>query len=310
MKAFVGVTDSEWYGFLSSGSATEANFWQPKGARTFRAVPPGSPFFFKTHYPHNRIVGGGLFSGWSALRVSEAWEFFGQQNGFANLEAMRTRILRYRGPGDGVDPTIGCILLRDMRFFEQDVAPPAPRDWKANLVQGRSYEIPGTGSFLAPLVEWLLGAPFVPDREAVEVLAGGYRDDLLLRRERVGQMAFKALVQEAYSRRCAVTGDRIVPVLEAAHIRPVSLNGENRVDNGLLLRSDLHTLFDRGYLSVHPSKRTLLVSPRLRAEWGNGDEFYQRAASGRPIATPSRRVGRPNSAFLSWHAEEIFLSTA
>ena len=124
---------------------------------------------------------------------------------------------------------------------------------------------------------------------------------------RVGQHAFKALVQEAYGRRCAVTGDKIVPVLQAAHIRPVTDDGENRVDNGLLLRSDVHTLFDRGYLSVHPQKRTLLVSPRLRSDWGNGEEFYRRAASGEAITVPSRVADRPNHDFLQWHADAIYL---
>ena len=75
---------------------------------------------------------------------------------------------------------------------------------------------------------------------------------------RVGQKAFKALVQEAYGRQCAVTGDKIVPVLQAAHIRPITAEGENRVDNGLLLRSDVHTLFDLGYLAIHPERRMFL----------------------------------------------------
>jgi hypothetical protein len=100
---------------------------------------------------------------------------------------------------------------------------------------------------------------------------------------RVGQAAFKALVQEAYGRRCAITGDKIVPVLQAAHIRPVTDHGENRVDNGLLLRSDVHTLFDRGYLGVHPDRKTLLVSPRLRSDWATANS----STSARPPATPS-----------------------
>ena len=53
---------------------TEVNFWQPSGAREFRVLAPGEPFFFKTHYPHNRLVGGGFFSDSARLRVSEAWE--------------------------------------------------------------------------------------------------------------------------------------------------------------------------------------------------------------------------------------------
>ena len=103
--------------------------------------------------------------------------------------------------------------------------------------------------------------------------------------QRLGQQSFKAVVLDAYHRRCAITGANIRPVLQAAHIRPLAAGGEHRLDNGLLLRSDVHILFDRGYLGVDPQHR-LLVSPRLRAEFGNGEEFY--AQAGQPIAVPER----------------------
>jgi len=106
-----------------------------------------------------------------------------------------------------------------------------------------------------------------------------------------------------------VTGAKIIPTLQAAHIRPVTSNGENRVDNGLLLRSDVHILFDRGYLGVHPSSRTLMVSPRLRLDYGNGEEFYARASAHEPVAVPSRRVDQPNVEFLEWHTDTVFLAS-
>ena len=74
--------------------------------RTGRTLPdtalaPGEPFFFKTHNPHNRLVGGGFFSDSARLRVSEAWEFFSEANGVASVEEMRARIGRYRrDPGE------------------------------------------------------------------------------------------------------------------------------------------------------------------------------------------------------------------
>ena len=107
----------------------------------------------------------------------------------------------------------------------------------------------------------------------------------------------------AYDRRCAITGSKIRPVLQAAHIRPVTDGGEHRLDNGLLLRSDVHTLFDHGYLGVDPRYR-LHVSPRLREEFGNGEQFYERARH--PIALPPRRADRPSSEFLEWHLDTIF----
>jgi putative restriction endonuclease len=93
--------------------------------------------------------------------------------------------------------------------------------------------------------------------------------------------------------------------LQAAHILPVNKGGEHRLDNGLLLRSDVHTMFDRGYLGVDPEFK-LRVSPRVRAEFGNGDEFYEREGS--VIALPEHARDRPNSEFLTWHMDEIFLS--
>jgi putative restriction endonuclease len=66
-------------------------------------------------------------------------------------------------------------------------------------------------------------------------------------------------------RRCAITGEKALPVLQAAHIRPVTKEGFHRVDNGLLLHSDLHALFDQGYLTVTPDHR-VRVSRRLKAD--------------------------------------------
>ncbi len=87
-------------------------------------------------------------------------------------------------------------------------------------------------------------------------------------------------------------------------IRPVARDGLNRVDNGLLLRSDVHTLFDLGYLGI--SRRfELLVSPRLRQEWGNSKEFYDRAGS--RIAVPRLRANHPDHEAIEWHLDTVFL---
>lgn len=216
------------------------NFWQPSGGCRFAAIPQGAPSLFKTHYSHgNRIVGGGFLSGWASLPMSRAWEFFGPDNGCANLAQMRTRIHHYRRAGDDgrTDPEIGLpgtspghLLLTHADSFNA-----TDESFNATDEDQAPATAPGE----------VFGAP-------------------RLAPVRVGQAAFKALVQEAYGRRCAVTGDKIVPVLQAAHIRTVTDHGGNRVDNGLLLRSDIHTLFDRGYPGVRPDRKTLLVSPRLR----------------------------------------------
>ena len=93
-------------------------------------------------------------------------------------------------------------------------------------------------------------------------------------------------------------------MLEAAHIKPFALNGPNAVRNGILLRSDLHKLFDLGYVTVTPALR-LEVSPRLKVEWENGREYY--AYHGKELRCKPADVGNiPSREFLQWHNENTF----
>jgi len=312
VKAYVGVTDGEWYRFLSSRpELSEINFWRPSGKQSFRVLQPGEPFFFKSHYPGNSVVGGGFYSGFAKLRISEAWELFGEGNGVESLAAMRERIKIYRrepiSPHE--DPVIGCILIRDPRFFPEGQLAAPPPDFASNIVQGKGYDLSASpptspvASYFEGLLARLLDRRVEIDFSEPWHRSGPVYGDPRLVPQRLGQQAFKAVVQHAYGHRCAITGSKIRPALQAAHIRPLSQGGDHRIDNGLLLRSDVHTLFDRGYLSVDPDYR-LLVSPRLREEFGNGDWFYER--SGRHISVPERRADRPSRKFLEWHNENVF----
>ena len=179
-------------------------------------------------------------------------------------------------------------------------------DFASNIVQGRTYDltVDSYELYFAPLMAKLL-CHDLPKVDYVWSRAGNIFGDPRLAPNRLGQRAFQGVVLQAYGGRCAVTGDRIRPVLQAAHFRPVTQGGEHRLDNGMLLRSDVHTLFDTGYLGVDPHHR-LLVSPRLRDEFGNGEEFYARAVTRQPIVVPTRRVDRPNREFLEWHLDEVF----
>jgi hypothetical protein len=80
---------------------------------------------------------------------------------------------------------------------------------------------------------------------------------------RQGQADFRAALLEAYRGRCAITGFDATPALEGAHLRPYRGPESNAVTNGLLLRADIHTLFDLGLLAVDPAARTIVVSKLL-----------------------------------------------
>jgi putative restriction endonuclease len=308
VRTYVGVTDNAWYRFLAARpQLTEVNFWQPSGSREFHVLAPGEPFFFKTHHPDSRVVGGGFFSDSARLTVSEAWELFGEANGFGSMEEMRERIFKYRHAqvNIGDDPVIGCLFVRDVCFFPSDAVAAPPRGFSRNIVQGKSYDLadPSVARYFGDLLQMVLGASVELDFAEPWHRPGPVFGDPRLAPYRLGQRSFQAVVLGAYHRRCAISGTRIAPVLQAAHIRPVTAGGEHRLDNGMLLRSDVHTLFDRGYISVDPKYR-LLVSPRLRQDFGNGDQFYARA--GEVIDLPERRGNRPNPEFLEWHLSEVF----
>jgi len=310
MRGYVGVTDDEWYEFLRVRpkiSEAEVNFWRPGGGREFRVLTVGEPFFFKTHSPHNRIVGGGFYSGFAALRVSEAWQFFGLANGADSLERMRARIAHYRRTpiASGDDPEIGCVFVRNVTFFPVNATYEPPPGFASSIVQGKSYDMaePQVSGYFADLMQLVLGREIEIDLRQPWHDTGPVFGDPRLAPYRLAQQAFKAVVLNTYHGHCAITGTKIRPVLQAAHIRPVTAGGENRIDNGLLLRSDVHTMFDRGYLAVDPAYR-LRVSPRLRDEFGNGEQFY--AQAGQLIALPDRKTDRPQRDFLEWHLDEVF----
>jgi putative restriction endonuclease len=310
MKMYVGVTDRKWFQFLAQRAPDEVNFWRPGGNTAFRALEPNAPFLFKLHRPQSYIVGGGFFVSYSALPLSLAWSSFGEKNGVQDLVSFSEHIYRYRGRGvpREPDPTIGCIILTAPFFFAEQDWIPEPSDWSPNLVQGRTYDTSEPiGANLWQQVEDRLSRMMSPStgaRKGIAEVPARYGAPYLAT-PRLGQGAFRVLVTDAYTRRCAITGERTLPVLQASHIKPFAKDGPNLVNNGLLLRSDLHILFDRGYMTVNPELR-VEVSPRIREEFSNGREYY--ALHGKPlVATPSNILDRPSDEFLDWHNQNVFV---
>lgn len=303
MKIWVGVTDGVWFEYLRARGPDEVNFWQPSGGRQFKALEPGEPFLFKLHSPKNFIVGGGFFVRHTTLPCSLAWASFGDKNGVADIGRFHTRIAKYRH-SDRIepDPVIGCSILTEPFFWPEDMWIPIPANWAPNIVQGKGYST--TEPLGATLWQDVLSRlTRTPQERDIRYEQPRYGEEYLAR-ARLGQGAFRVLVTEAYQKRCAITGERTLPVLEAAHIQPFAAEGPNRVSNGLLLRSDLHILFDHGYLTVMPDHR-VLVSARIKEEFENGRDYY--AHQGKPLLIlPTNAIDRPSSEFLRWHNEKVY----
>jgi putative restriction endonuclease len=301
MNSFVGVTDREWFDLLSSqGNLDEVNFWQPTGNNLFRALKPGELFLFKLHYPDNFIVGGGFFAHSTILPVSMAWETFGIGNGAINIAEMRERIAKYRRQTADrtADYAIGCILLEQPFFLNRNAWIPTPIDWASNIVRGRGYDL----SIEPGLTLWRQLQTSLSNSPVIREEPARYGEPVLTY-PRLGQGSFRVLVTDVYERRCAITNERTLPALDAAHIKPYSYDGLHTINNGILLRRDLHALFDKGYITITPNM-TVEVSKKIKEEFENGRDYYRH--HGNLIRLPVNITNRPAVDFLSWHNQNVY----
>lgn len=279
----------------------------PGGNRGFRSLEPGEPFLFKTKHPTYQLIGGGVFDDFFQLSIREAWDVWGIGNGVETFEDLVNRVNRYRTknrlPPDS-NPNIGCIVLRNLYFANPGEELPQPPYWSPQIVTGKTYTF---------------GSDDDPDNDyvqrAFETLIYHQRLDLQwepsdgprftfeLTKRRRGQGSFRVAVEHAYQSRCAMTGTTIRPLLEAAHIQPYSQGGEHDVPNGILLRTDLHRLFDAGLMSIDP-EFTIRVSSNLRKEYGDVGEYE--SLDGSKIRLPQVVDYYPQKQALEYHFTNIF----
>lgn len=310
MRLFVGITDGDWFSLLrqraGSGILEEVNFWSPS-SQPLRELLPGEMVLFKLHAPDSFIVGGGFYTRFSRLPIHLAWEAFHYGNGVSSLGELLAKVQRYRRGPTTVSDEIGCTLLSEPFFFGEDDWIPVPDSFAPNIVRGKTYDTgePEGWALWGALQDRIARAIVPQQGSALYSLREAPRFGIpVITRPRLGQGGFRVLVTEAYERRCSMTGEKTLPALEAAHIRPYSDGGEHDLRNGLLLRSDLHRLFDQGYISVDPSDRRILVSQRIREEFENGKDYYR--LNGEPLRIPVLDEAVPAAEYLSYHAEHIF----
>ncbi|AFC84751.1 HNH endonuclease [Frateuria aurantia] len=114
---------------------------------------------------------------------------------------------------------------------------------------------------------------------------------------RRGQPTFRKDLLTAYAGRCAISGCDVTEVLEAAHIHPYRGEDTNVVANGLLLRADIHTLFDLYLLSIDPSTLRVRVSPQLQAT------SYAELED-KPLVAPAEGAAALSRSAIEWHRKQ------
>lgn len=314
MRGYWYPTDPEWFRFLrDEPGISEVNFWRPR-ARRFLAIPEGAPLIFKLR--GKDVVGGfGIFKQYVELSILGAWDSFKRANGASDRDGLRRMIAERRH--EPVERTpwsskIGCIMLWSPVFFEDARLIRRAADWRVQGAQGGATFSLAEGEGRRVWEECQIWASVRPmPRLATEsILADAVpsRGPAYPRESRPGQRIFRASLIAAYGGACAITNEHSLPVLDAAHIRPHADDGPDHVSNGLLIRTDLHRLFEDGYVTVTPEHH-FEVSRALRAEFENGRVYYslRDELHGKQIRLPARRQDWPSSAALEWHSRERFL---
>lgn len=306
VRLWVANTDHDWFDFLSSqDDLDEVNFWQPSGSAGFAALQSGELFLFRLKSPRNAIGGYGVFSRASNLPISLAWEAFGVKNGARSLAEMRARVGRYRQEAATArdDYTVGCRIVVQPVFFPERLWIPQPRSWAGSIVVGKTYRTddPEGLELWQTVLEVGRAATARPQSGFAEEHVRFGEPTLIT--PRLGQGAFRISVTDAYHRKCAVSGGKVLPALDAAHIKPYGLGGTHEVSNGILLRRDIHSVFDAGYVTIDKDYR-FVVSERVKTDFDNGHEY--RRMHGAKLTLPASLQSCPDAVALAWHNENIF----
>ena len=319
-EIYIGNTDNKWFDFLRTRQPwAEVNFWKPTPA-TFKAIDEGGLFAFRLKSPRAFIGGYGILASAINVPIQFAWDGLGIGNGCATVDELVSSIKKYRG---GIDITaqslFGCRVLIEPVFFDEADWFPVPDDWSDNIVSGKTYSTNSNAGEL--LYQRILErtdkkALFQRDKQGLF----GFGDDgqkplspLLPTKDkygrdqffkpRLGQQSFRIKVASAYQFTCGISDTKVLPALDAAHVRPYADGGIHALDNGIMLRKDIHSVFDAGYATFDEDFR-FVVSDRVRTDFNNGNEY--RKLHGSRLKLPSQEWARPAKVNIEWHRNERF----
>lgn len=249
----------------------------------------------------------------SRLEAAAGWHFDvnDRPGGYPEYKRIPSRNIYYR-PGSGEDQSWPAI--RDLHYSYLDritaryleLSLPSQKKHQSELVDylrtflKRSLPDPGWFSTCPPIsmieVDKYIMEKGDFDVSSIEDARLKANRSIVLRQ---GQRPFRRQILQNYGNRCVFSGSMVTDVLDAAHIHPYKGEQTNNPRNGLLLRTDLHTLFDLGLLAVETANLTILVADSLR-----GTEYW--SFNGKRLELPAEPDRRPSLEALEYHRQNIF----
>lgn len=273
----ISPTDIDWFNFLrSEGLNSEINFWTPT-PWNISGLTKEDKLYFMLKSPIRKIGGYGQFVEYKNISVNEAWNKYGFKNGCASKRELIERLDSYKASNSSdersvMDTEIGCIVLTNAMFFDDDKFINLENyalDFKRHIVKIKYF------NELDPLESEI--SKTTKDFELLSINSEKLKKSRLVT-ERKGQGNFRAIITRAYSNKCCITNEPTPELVEAAHIQSYIDENSNHVKNGLLLRVDLHKLYDNGLLYIDDFY-AVHVSPEVKSE------YYQKL-NGKIISLP------------------------
>jgi putative restriction endonuclease len=247
----ISPTDKNWFDFLKDSELNSyVNFWTPTPWNV-RNLSLGNRFYFMLKSPIRKLGGFGEFQEYKNLTALQAWNEFGFRNGRGSKQEFIDSIQQYidknssRLGGQEIDINtyeIGCISLKNCEFWETE-----------KFINIEDYDV----TFPVQVVKIKYFTTYDPFYNLQEnssdfCIIGAPRNDKqnISINSRYGQAEFRGKVLRAYDNQCCISGETIPEILEAAHIQEYRNINSNHVQNGLLLRTDLHRLYDNGLIYI------------------------------------------------------------
>jgi hypothetical protein len=299
LKFRVVNTDPDWIEVLRSYNITDnINFWRKEKRRVH--LPERSRFYFKLR--GSRFIAGRAVSQRQiSMSIREAWEYFSIRNGVSTYEELRrkaTDILEVS------DDTLNCLVLDEVEVLDPEEYPQLPPDFVAtqnpkDYLEGSLPQIEssffGASTLGLSGIEAQLTKDRVFDPDTVLAAREATLRAVVMRR---GRSDFRQMLMDAYDHKCAVTGTEVRAILEAAHVYPYKGTETNVLQNGILLRSDWHTLFDLGLWAIDDDYRIIIAPEIIPEEYR---KYHQTL-----IRLPRIVLHRPSPKAIRWHRNNVF----
>jgi len=235
----IAQTDKNWIKYLNEQQLTSyVNFWSPT-FENLRRIKKGERFYFKIK-KEKFIAGYGEFVHHEKLTVKKAWDKFGERNGCENIDAFIALLNSINRSGTTQydrRSEIGSTVLTNCVFFDDYIG----ISWTPKTQKSFRYGKDGEKHPVSIQNRVTSDFTLVNGPRATRTYSTNIRE---------GQSDFRKKICTAYDNTCCISGVKIKDLLEAAHIQEYTNINSHHVQNGLLLRVDLHRLYDSGLIYI------------------------------------------------------------